>query len=63
MTLPFLIVFFAEKCVNSPETFSVGFPWGENLPVRGDDDELVFDFFVELYLSAYSSQVPTFSIG
>jgi len=39
MTLPFLIVFFAEKCVNSHKTFSVGFLWGEDLPVRGDDDD------------------------
>lgn len=52
MTLPFLIVFFAEKCVNSHKTFSVGFLWGENLPVRGGDDELVLIFcevvFVQL---------------
>ena len=39
MTLPFLIVFFAEKCVNSHKTFSVGFLCGEDLPVRGDDDD------------------------
>lgn len=38
MTLPFLIVFFAELCVNSHQPFSVGFPWGEDLPVRDDDD-------------------------
>lgn len=44
MTLPFLIVFFADKCVNSPKTFSVGFLWGEDLPGRGDDDELVLIF-------------------
>lgn len=60
MTLPFLIVFFAEKCVNSHKTFSVGFVWGEGVPVRGDDDELVL---VRLYSSSYSSQVPTFSFG
>lgn len=52
MTLPFLIVFFAEKCVNSHKTFSVGFLWGEDLPVRGDDDELVLIYsevvFVQL---------------
>lgn len=50
MTLPFLIVFFADKCVNSPKTFSVGFLWGQDLPVRGDDDELVL-ILVRLYLS------------
>lgn len=44
MTLPFLIVFFAENCVNSHKTFSVGFLWGEDLPVRDDDDELVLTF-------------------
>lgn len=44
MTLPFIIVFFAEKCVNSNKTFSVGFLWGVDLPVRGGDDELVLSF-------------------
>lgn len=61
MTLiPSFIVFFAEKCVNSPGTFFLWVSVGEDLPVRGGDDELVF---VELYLSASCSQVPTFSFA
>lgn len=37
------------------------FLWGEDLPVRDDDHDDVFEFLVRLYSSGYSSQVPTFS--
>lgn len=65
MTLPFLIVFFAEICVNSHQPFYFlwvffFFLWGEDLPVRDDDNDDVFEFSVRLYSSGYSSQVPTF---
>lgn len=46
ITLPFLIVFF----VNTHKTFSVGFLYGEDLPVRGDDDELVLIFSMVVFV-------------
>lgn len=58
MTLPFLIVFFAEKCVNSHKTFSVG--W--ELASERRWWWTCFDFLWGC-ICPVSSQVPTFSSG